>query len=87
MQALFLGKCDDPTKIAESKSSWDLLGRFNNYIDGIIADDKILALKIICVIIIATVFLANFFAISLSVLWKIYVCIRYLTYVKRFLIT
>ncbi|KRT17314.1 antibiotic ABC transporter ATP-binding protein [Pedobacter ginsenosidimutans] len=61
MQALFLGKCDDPTKIAESKSSWDLLGRFNNYIDGIIADDKILALKVICVIIIATVFLANFF--------------------------
>ncbi|GGH10845.1 ABC transporter ATP-binding protein [Pedobacter zeae] len=60
MQALFLGKCD-PAKIAEEKSDWDLLGRFNNYIDGIIAEDKILALKVICVVIIGTVFLANFF--------------------------
>ncbi|WP_412467004.1 ABC transporter ATP-binding protein [Pedobacter sp. KLB.chiD] len=60
MQALFLGKCD-PATIAEKKSDWDLLGRFNNYIDGIIADDKILALKVICIIIIGTVFLANFF--------------------------
>ncbi|MFD2582809.1 ABC transporter ATP-binding protein [Pedobacter vanadiisoli] len=60
MQALFLGKCD-PAKIAEEKSGWDLLGRFNNYIDGIIAEDKILALKVICIVIIGTVFLANFF--------------------------
>ncbi|RBQ06961.1 ABC transporter ATP-binding protein [Pedobacter miscanthi] len=60
MQALFLGKCD-PAKVAEDKSSWDLLGRFNEFINGIIADDKILALKVICVIIIGTVFLANFF--------------------------
>ncbi|KIA93203.1 antibiotic ABC transporter ATP-binding protein [Pedobacter kyungheensis] len=60
MQALFLGKCD-PTKAAEQKGSWDLLGRFNEYINGIIADDKILALKVICIIIVGTVFLANFF--------------------------
>lgn len=60
MQALFLGKCD-PTKVAKDKSSWDLLGRFNEYINGIIADDKILALKVICIIIVGTVFLANFF--------------------------
>ncbi|MGM9476827.1 ABC transporter ATP-binding protein [Pedobacter sp. GSP4] len=60
MQALFLGKCD-PTKVVKDKSSWDVLGRFNEYINGIIADDKILALKVICIIIIGTVFLANFF--------------------------
>ena len=61
MTALFLGKCEDPTKAAEKTSSWDLLGRFDNYIGEIIADDKILALKVICAIIVVTVFLANFF--------------------------
>ena len=61
MQALFLGKCDDPTKIAKEANSWDLLAKFDNYIEPIIADDKIFALKIICAIIVITVFLANFF--------------------------
>ncbi len=61
MQALFLGKCTDPTHKVKEMSSWDLLGKFNHYINEIIADDKVLALKVICVIIIATVFLSNFF--------------------------
>ncbi len=61
MQALFLGKCEDPTKIVEQPSSWDLLARFDNYIEPIIANDEIFALKIICAVIVVTVFLANFF--------------------------
>jgi len=61
MQALFLGKCQDPTKVAEETSAWNILGRFDNYMEGIISDDKIFALKVICAIIVATVFLANFF--------------------------
>ncbi len=61
MQALFLGKCEDPTKIVEQPSSWDLLARFDNYIEPIIKNDEIFALKIICAVIVVTVFLANFF--------------------------
>lgn len=61
MQALFLGKSKSQLKVIEETSSWDFLARFDNYIEPIIADDKIFALKIICVIIVITVFLANFF--------------------------
>lgn len=61
MQALFLGKCEDPTKVVEEPSSWNILAKFDAYIEPIIADDKIFALKIICAIIVVTVFLANFF--------------------------
>ncbi|RZK41254.1 MAG: ABC transporter ATP-binding protein [Pedobacter sp.] len=61
MQALFLGKCESPNKTSETTSSWDLLARFDAYIEPIIATDKIFALKIICATIVVTVFLANFF--------------------------
>lgn len=61
MQALFLGKCDDPNEPTKAIGSWDLLGQFNHYISGIIDNDRVFALKVICVVIVATVFLANFF--------------------------
>ncbi len=61
MQALFLGKCDTPDEKAKEIGSWDLLGQFNHFISGIIDNDRVFALKVICVVIVATVFLANFF--------------------------
>jgi subfamily B ATP-binding cassette protein MsbA len=61
MQALFLGKSEGVATPQLELSSWNLFGRFNHYIDGIIAYDEVYALKVICVVIIATVFLSNFF--------------------------
>ncbi len=65
MQTLFLGKCETPGASAGKTSSWNIMGQFDNYINSIIAQDspdsKIAALKIICIAIIITVFLANFF--------------------------
>lgn len=61
MQALFLGKCEDPTKATKEINDWNILGKFDVYMESIIADDKIFALKVICAIIVVTVFLANFF--------------------------
>ncbi len=61
MQALFLGKTKNPSNVVEEASSWNFLAKFENYIEPIIADDRIFALKVICAIIVATVFLANFF--------------------------
>ncbi|MDQ7948513.1 MAG: ABC transporter ATP-binding protein [Pedobacter sp.] len=58
MQALFLRNTVDITKVP---NSWDLLGRFNHYINGVIANDEVFALKVICVVIVSTVFLSNFF--------------------------
>lgn len=61
MQALFLKHTNIPVKVAESKGALNFLGQFNDYMSGIIADDKIYALKVICAIIVITVFLSNFF--------------------------
>ncbi len=61
MQALFLGKFAENGKAVETKGSLDILGQFNNYMNVIIADDKIYALKIICAVIVITVILSNFF--------------------------
>ena len=61
MQALFLGKSEDTSQTTKEVSSWDLLGQFNHYINNIIADNEVFALKMICLIIVATVFMANFF--------------------------
>ncbi len=61
MQALFLGKVEGPIKGIEPKGSFDFLGQFNDYMNTIIADDKVYALKVICVVIVITVFLSNFF--------------------------
>ena len=64
MQALFLGKCETPNK-TQAANSWNPMEQFDSFINNIIAedkvDDKIFALKIICVVIVITVFLANFF--------------------------
>jgi subfamily B ATP-binding cassette protein MsbA len=61
MQALFLGDSGNLTTAAKDGDSWNPMLQFDNYIGNIISDDKIFALKIICIVIIATVFLANFF--------------------------
>ncbi|WP_379087227.1 ABC transporter ATP-binding protein [Pedobacter sp. UC225_65] len=60
MQAIFLEKCETVTK-TDASSSWNPMEQFDSYINNVIADDKIFALKIICVVIVITVFLANFF--------------------------
>ncbi len=60
MQALFLGETTNPIKNA-GPDSWNPIEQFDHFISGIIANDEILALKIICVVIVITVFLANFF--------------------------
>jgi subfamily B ATP-binding cassette protein MsbA len=61
MQALFLKHSNIPVKVTESKGALNFLGQFNDYMSSVIADDKIYALKVICAIIIITVFLSNFF--------------------------
>ena len=61
MQALFLGKAVDTGAVVEDKGSLDFLGQFNNYMNEVIADDKIYALKVICIVIVVTVILSNFF--------------------------
>lgn len=61
MQALFLGKAVDTGAVVEDKGSLDFLGQFNNYMNEVIADDKIYALKVICMVIVVTVILSNFF--------------------------
>lgn len=61
MQALFLGKSEQLSSAEELPSSWNFLAKFDNYIEPIIADDRIFALKVVCAVIVVTVFLANFF--------------------------
>ena len=61
MQALFLSDSGTTTTVADAGDSWNPMHQFDNYIGNIISDDKIFALKVICIVIIATVFLANFF--------------------------
>ena len=61
MQALFLPqkKLAIPTK--GTSISWNPLDRLDHYMETLIAVDRIHALQVICVVIAATVFLANFF--------------------------
>ncbi|WP_443936973.1 ABC transporter ATP-binding protein [Pedobacter sp. MW01-1-1] len=61
MQALFLGKAVTSISSEKEASSFDVLERFNNYMDALILHDKVYALQIICIVIVATVFLSNFF--------------------------
>ena len=61
MQALFLGKVIETDKVSETKGTFDFLGQFNNFMNEVIADDKIYALKVICAVIVVTVILSNFF--------------------------
>jgi len=61
MQALFLPqkKLAIPTK--SMSISWNPLDRLDHYMENLIAVDRIHALQVICVVIAATVILANFF--------------------------
>ncbi|WP_131538480.1 ABC transporter ATP-binding protein [Pedobacter nototheniae] len=61
MQALFLGKAVTNIKSDKTAGSLNFLGKFNEYMDAIIAHDKIHALQIICIVIVVTVFLSNLF--------------------------
>lgn len=61
MQALFLGQAVTTVKKVHNGNSLDILGRFNDYMDAIIMHDKIHALQVICIVIVITVFLSNFF--------------------------
>ncbi|RZL34308.1 MAG: ABC transporter ATP-binding protein, partial [Pedobacter sp.] len=61
MQALFLNKASVALKPAEKSSPLNFFGQFNDYVETIIAHDKIHALQVICLVIIITVFLSNFF--------------------------
>lgn len=61
MQALFLPqkKLIIPTK--SISGSWNPLDRLDHYMESLIAVDRIHALQVICIVIAATVILANFF--------------------------
>jgi len=61
MQALFLNKASVALKPAEKSGPLNFFGQFNDYVETIIAHDKIHALQVICGVIIITVFLSNFF--------------------------
>lgn len=62
MNTIFLGDSQDQlTKVVKS-SSLNPMKIFNQYIDEIIVmHDKVYALQVICIVIVITVFLANFF--------------------------
>lgn len=61
MNALFLNKSDKAPTLNLESGSFNPIDLFNNYVDELIAQDKIYALQVICVAIIITVLLANFF--------------------------
>ncbi|TKC12899.1 ABC transporter ATP-binding protein [Pedobacter polaris] len=62
MNTIFLQPCEDQVAVATKGSSWNPMNLFGQYVDQIIAShDKIYALQIICIVVIATVLLANFF--------------------------
>lgn len=62
MNTLFLQSCDDQISTAAKDASWNPISMFNEYIEQIIIKhDEIYALKIICIAVVITVFLTNFF--------------------------
>ena len=61
MNALFLNKSANKPDLAAKDSSLNPIELFGNYVDELIAQDKIYALQVICVVIVITVLLANFF--------------------------
>ena len=61
MNALFLNKCENNPALATKDNSINPIELFSNYVDVLIAQDKIYALQVICVVIVITVILANFF--------------------------
>lgn len=61
MNALFLNKCENNPALAAKDNSINPIELFSNYVDVLIAQDKIYALQVICVVMVITVILANFF--------------------------
>ncbi|WP_113651205.1 ABC transporter ATP-binding protein [Pedobacter namyangjuensis] len=62
MNTLFIQPCDDQINTVAKDASWNPMSMFNEYIEQIILKhDEIYALKVICVAVIVTVFLTNFF--------------------------
>ncbi|WP_316735280.1 ABC transporter ATP-binding protein [Pedobacter aquatilis] len=61
MSALFLNKQTIDIKPSGERSALNLFGQFNDYMATVIAEDKVYALQVICVVIVVTVFLSNFF--------------------------
>ncbi|RYF20659.1 MAG: ABC transporter ATP-binding protein [Flavobacteriales bacterium] len=62
MNTLFLQSCDDQLNTVAKDASWNPISMFNEYIEHIIVKhDEIYALKIICLAVVITVFLTNFF--------------------------
>ena len=60
MNALFLNPAKNIGLLTKS-TSINPIELFGNYVDELIANDKIYALQVICVVIVITVLLANFF--------------------------
>ncbi|RZK25368.1 MAG: ABC transporter ATP-binding protein [Flavobacterium sp.] len=62
MNTLFLQSCDDQLNTVAKDASWNPISMFNEYIEYIILKhDEIYALKVICLAVVITVFLTNFF--------------------------
>lgn len=62
MNTIFLTKCEDQVATAAKGSSWNPMNIFEEYINEIIiTHNKIYALQVICIAILITVLLANFF--------------------------
>lgn len=62
MNTIFLKPGDDQISAVTKESSWNPMNLFSQYIDQVIlTHDKTYALQLICVVVIFTVLLANFF--------------------------
>ncbi len=61
MNALFLNKGGEISNLGTKSNSFNPIELFNNYVNELIVQDKIYALQVICLVIVITVLLANFF--------------------------
>ncbi|RZL62310.1 MAG: ABC transporter ATP-binding protein, partial [Pedobacter sp.] len=62
MNTIFLQSGEDQIAKVTKNSSWNPMNLFSDYIDQVIAaHDKTYALQLICIVVVATVLLANFF--------------------------
>ena len=62
MNTIFLPKTENQMSNVSKNTGWDPMALFGRYIDEIIVKhDKLYALEVICVVIVVTVVLANFF--------------------------
>lgn len=62
MNTIFLAPCEDQISTVTKDSSWNPMNLFSQYIDQVIlTHDKTYALQLICIVVVFTVLLANFF--------------------------